>query len=267
MRSGWSWTRPLAVLAIVSLGAVATAFPPFLERFKATYTIKAGTPLEAAKCLTCHASASGGPRNPFGKAIGAKLAGSSQLTEAILKGLDSEDSDGDGATNREEIDAGTLPADAKSKPTAAASEEPKNAEPAEAPAADLVPKHTFHPLIVHFPIGLFLFGVFLEVLGMRKKNDTLRLAAFWNMAGGALSGLASVATGLVASFRIPYPLTPGTAVFNHLIGGVLAAMLMVVVVAWRRKSAPETAAYLATLVLAAALVVAAGHFGGALVYG
>lgn len=252
---------------IVSMGAAASAFPPFLERFKATYAIKAGTPLESAKCLTCHTTGSGGPRNPFGKAVGAKQAGSPQLTEAILKGLNTEDSDGDGATNLAEIEAGTLPGDPKSKPTAAAAEPPKNPEPSEAPAADLVPKHSFHPLIVHFPIGLFLFGVFLEALGMRKRSDSLRQAAFWNMAAGALAGLASVATGLIASFRIPYPLTPGTAVFNHLIGGILAAVLMVVVAVWRRKSAPETTAYLATLILAAALVVAAGHFGGALVYG
>jgi uncharacterized membrane protein len=257
----------LAVVAIAALGAAATAFPPYLEKFVSTYTLKAGTPLASAKCATCHVGPSGGARNPFGKAITAerKKADTSDLTEAILKGLEPADSDGDGAPNLKEIEAGTLPGDPASKP--ASVDAPTTGAPAPTPQADLVPKHSLHPLIVHFPIGLFLFGVLLEVLGMRKKNEALRQAAFWNLAGGALTGLASVPTGFIAALRIPYELTPGTPVFNHLIGGVLATILMVIVVAWRRKSAPETGAYLTTLLLAAALVVAAGHYGGALVYG
>lgn len=255
------------MVAIIAFGAVATAYPPYLERFKATYPIKEGTPLAAAKCATCHTGPSGGARNPFGRAITAKrtAAGTMQLTEAVLKGLDPEDSDADGASNKDEIAAGTLPGDSKSKPAPVGT--PKTDVPTPEPAADLVPKHSFHPLIVHFPIGLFLFGVFLEALGIRKRNETLRQAAFWNLAAGALSGLVSIPTGLIAAFRIPYELTPGTPVFNHLIGGILATILMVIVVAWRRKASPESPAYLTTLLLAAGLVVAAGHFGGALVYG
>ena len=264
--------RAAVALGLLGVGAVASAFPPFLGRLKETYPIPAGSALDRAKCQACHAQASGGPRNPFGKALEAKLeaSGASGLTKQIFESLQNDDADGDGASNKSEIEAGNLPGDPKDKPATAAPTTGTTGTTAAAPepGGDLVPKHSMHPIIVHFPIGLFLFGAFLEFFGIRGRNDALRQAAFWNMAAGALTGLASVATGVVAALRLSYELLkPGTPVFNHLICGSLAAGLMLGIAAWRRRQAPVTSAYFAALALTVALVVVAGHFGGALVYG
>ncbi|MGV3617063.1 MAG: DUF2231 domain-containing protein [Fimbriimonas sp.] len=268
MRSNRVWKRMVATAALAGLGSAAVAFPPYLDRFKETYKVPGGSALAAARCQTCHSNGSGGPRNVFGKAVGAKQSslGEAQLTAAVLRELEPQDSDGDGVANGAEIAAGTLPGDPKSRPAARpATETP--AAPAAGETPEAIPKHSFHPLIVHFPIGLFLFGVVLDALGMRKRNEVMRQAAFWNLAVGALAGVASVPTGFIAALRLGHELVPGTVVFNHLVGGILATILMVVVALWRRKAAPEGAKYLTVLLLAAGLVIAAGHYGGSLVYG
>ena len=65
-------------------------------------------------CGTCHVNPKGGgPRNSFGKdweKIAMKAG--DQYTESLGK----LDSDGDGATNDQEFDAGTNPGDARSTP-------------------------------------------------------------------------------------------------------------------------------------------------------
>jgi uncharacterized membrane protein len=251
----------------MALTAGASAFPPYLARFTETYKPAEGSDLGRARCQTCHSTPTGGARNVYGKAIEAKLEGPGrpELTAALFKQLEAQDSDGDGVPNGAEIQAGTKPGDPGSRPAA-----PDNAgkiPPADAPAPDVVPKHSFHPLIVHFPIGLFLFGALLEFWGIRKRSDSVRQAAFWNLVGGALAGLVAVPTGLFAAFRLGYSLVPGTLVFGHLVGGSLATLLMVAVALWRRRHAPSTPGYLTLLALAVALVVAAGHYGGSLVYG
>ncbi len=61
-------------------------------------------------CTVCHTSTSGtAPRNPYGQAFGS--AGHN------FAAIEGQDSDGDGFTNLEELQAGTLPGDPSSKPS------------------------------------------------------------------------------------------------------------------------------------------------------
>ncbi len=67
-------------------------------------------PPQAQKCQVCHPTRSGmGGLNPFGKAF--------EETRSLALILD-RDSDGDGFTNREELEAGTNPGHPRSYPGA-----------------------------------------------------------------------------------------------------------------------------------------------------
>ena len=129
----------------------------------------------------------------------------------------------------------------------------------------LVPDHGFHPVVIHFPIALFIFGARLEGFGWIKKRDSFRQAGFWNMAAGALSTLAAIPTGLIIFYRSDY--TWQGKVLIHVGAAAAATLLMFGVVIWRRKKPLTSPAYAVLLALSVIAVGAAGHFGGQLIYG
>lgn len=110
-------------LAICLLAApLAFAKPEFLRVFRDAYKVSRNSTLWNARCLTCHELPGPPRRNPYGLDVEAALkqARSDVLTADILKKVENKDSDRDGFTNIAEIKAGTLPGDAKSKPSKAA---------------------------------------------------------------------------------------------------------------------------------------------------
>ncbi len=120
-----------SVAVILALGAPVAAKPTFLNHLKATYGLG-----EAAKCFYCHdVAAKDKPSKKnlgaFGKDYQKALAkyGKDNL-DAVVKSLESLDSDGDGATNIEELRLGTKPGDATSTPTKELLEKYRKANPA-----------------------------------------------------------------------------------------------------------------------------------------
>jgi len=256
-------------------GANAHARPEFWATFERTYAVKKGSALEQAKCITCHIPAGPPARNPYGKTVEEALhaAHSKEVTSTILRQIENKDSDGDGWTNGDEIAAGTLPGDPKSHPSGTPVKHPSSGAtpgPATSGPAPLIPTHSFHPQIVHFPIALFLFGGFLEGWGLWKRRSNLREAGFLCMTGAGVTSLAAVATGLIAVYRLGFALK-GT-VLIHLVLALSATVGMAVTALAGRAAARagkerSGRLYWLILLLSLALVGAAGHFGGMLVYG
>jgi hypothetical protein len=105
---------PFAVIGIVLIFAVYSYVThPYMRTFRRVEHPALGTPLADARCTTCHTKPPGRKNlNPYGKDL-QKHGGD----EAAFRAIGTLDSDKDGATNAEEIKAGTLPGDPKSKPT------------------------------------------------------------------------------------------------------------------------------------------------------
>lgn len=127
-----------------------------------------------------------------------------------------------------------------------------------------VPDHGFHPVVIHFPIALFLFGGLLDVIGWRRRNEVIRQAGSWNMLAGVWSSLVVIPTGIVAFLLSDYTLQ-GTVIL-HMISAGGAVLLMTAAVLRRRKEAVVRTTYLVLLTLAMAALALAGYFGGELVY-
>jgi hypothetical protein len=116
MRRG-SAVLAAGIMASVLLSTPARAKPAFLNHLRQTYGLG-----DAAKCTICHDVKRGekpGKKNlgAFGKDYQSALQkrGKDNLN-AVLKDIADMDSDGDGATNIEEIRLGTLPGDSSSVP-------------------------------------------------------------------------------------------------------------------------------------------------------
>ena len=64
--------------------------------------------------------------------------------------------------------------------------------------AALLAKHAQHPVIIHFPIALFIVSVAFDLLAIWKRNPVLAKAAFYNLIGAALTAPVAIASGLTA---------------------------------------------------------------------
>lgn len=259
--------RLMGCIAGLLVTGIASATPEIWEAYRNHYGFGAESDAFKANCLNCHTAPP--EHNAFGKLIKHTMMGQGtpkQLTPAVFKLVEGEDSDGDGWTNGEEAQQGFNAGDPKSRP---AGSPPKAAAmpPQAMSESPFMPRHTFHPVIVHFPIALFIFGAFLEFLGRYRKDDVVRGVAFWNLLFGTIATLVAIPTGFIAALRLGYPLAVGTPVFLHLSLGISAALLMLGVVLWRRTNLVTHKAYWMLLALAAAAVGIAGHFGGQMVYG
>lgn len=60
-----------------------------------------------------------------------------------------------------------------------------------------------HPLIVHFPIALFVVTAVCEFLAYFKKSETLNHTALITAIGAMLGAIAAVGTGLLAESIVP----------------------------------------------------------------
>lgn len=106
-----------AAFAVAAAATLAVAKAPDSLLFKQLYAPKEGTDLaKALPCLACHTKMPPDKTvNPYGADV-AKAAGGKAVDEKAFRAVEKLDSDKDGFSNIDEIKAGTLPGDPKSKP-------------------------------------------------------------------------------------------------------------------------------------------------------
>src|SRR5881409_792765 len=62
----------------------------------------------------------------------------------------------------------------------------------------LLAKHAQHPVIIHFPIALFIISVAFDLLAIWRSNPAMAKAAYYNLLAAALTAPMAIATGLAA---------------------------------------------------------------------
>jgi uncharacterized membrane protein len=245
----------MKLLRIVFLGTItctamlASANPIILEKFKETY----GKP--KADCLVCHTQPP--KRNEYGKAVEAALiqSGTTEITAKVFQAIEKSDADSDGVSNSDEIKADTMPGDAKSKPAQTANGVGNKVE-----STELIPKHSLHPAIIHFPIALLAVAALLQILSVRKSDEIYHKASVINLAIALICSIGAIISGIAAWLRLGYVLEG-----NLLIHLILASLsILIGLAAYLQREKP---AYLWLIGASGALVLIAGHFGGTMVYG
>lgn len=237
------WLRFALMTSILSVSFSAYATPDILKRFKEAYA------KPDSNCQVCHTAPP--QRNSYGKAVEAaiKKAGVAEPNLEIFKSIETADSDGDGSPNGDEIKASTLPGDPKSKPVPSKVENPQ-----------LVPNHSFHPAIIHFPIALLAVAALLQFISIRKKDELFHKASVINLAIGLICSIGAIVSGVAAWLRLGYSLEGN--LLTHLI--LASSSILVGLAAYFLRDRP---AYLWLIGLSGLLVLIAGHFGGTMVYG
>ena len=54
-----------------------------------------------------------------------------------------------------------------------------------------------HPLVVHFPLALWLTSTFFDIMAWRREDPLYRQAAYWLVALGLLGAVVSIAFGWI----------------------------------------------------------------------
>src|SRR5437763_14605805 len=63
----------------------------------------------------------------------------------------------------------------------------------------LLAKHAQHPVIIHFPIALFIISVAFDLFVIWRRNPAMAKAAYYNLVAAALPAPVAIATRLTAS--------------------------------------------------------------------
>ncbi len=134
--------------------------------------------------------------------------------------------------------------------------------------AALLAGHAQHPVIIHFPIGLFIASVVFDLLAVWRKQPILAAVAYYNLLGAALAIPLAIASGLGAW---QWQLEGATIKGNlrlHMICAVTSALL-IFFLSWmrsrpRNKGSSLSIGYWALTLVALVVITLTGHLGGIL---
>jgi uncharacterized membrane protein len=130
----------------------------------------------------------------------------------------------------------------------------------------LLAKHAQHVVLIHFPIALFIIGVFFDFLAQWKRQQLLAVAAYYNLCVAAIATLPVVATGILAwQWELEGQKLKGILLM-HLVMGCMSTILICMV--WfihmrTRRKQEDLPGYRLPIEAAAVVIVAVtGHLGG-----
>jgi len=134
--------------------------------------------------------------------------------------------------------------------------------------AALLARHAQHPVLVHFPIALFIASVAFEVLALWRKQPAFATVAYFNLLAAAISIPFTIATGLGAwQFQLEGATLKGNLRL-HLLFAITTATIILFLF-WRRfvlrkNGEPPRLGYFALLGLGLLMITVTGHLGGIL---
>lgn len=127
--------------------------------------------------------------------------------------------------------------------------------------------HPVHPMLIVFPLGLFVTAVIFDILYLVTDNQFFGMVAFYNISAGIIGGVLAAIVGFRDFGAIPNETRAKRVAFLHGIGNVAVLLLFSVSWAFRMSTQDYTPTILALLFSFAAFVIAAftGWAGGELV--
>ena len=130
--------------------------------------------------------------------------------------------------------------------------------------------HPIHPMLVTFPIGLWVFSLVADfIYAFGTGNAVWKAVAFYAMIGGLIGALAAAIPGLIDLLSLPEAIK-GTAIKHMAIN--LTVVALVAISIWLRASAAELAGARGLglpewlLLIGIGLLLISGWLGGKMVY-
>ena len=125
--------------------------------------------------------------------------------------------------------------------------------------------HPIHPMLVVFPLGLWIFAFICYAVYFGTAGLSWRVASLYAMVGGIIGAVLAAVPGLIdlLTLRRSRAWTTGVA---HTISNVTALMLFIVAFAVGWTAAGPNVAALVLSIIGLIAILIGGWLGGALVY-
>jgi uncharacterized membrane protein len=134
--------------------------------------------------------------------------------------------------------------------------------------AALLAPHAQHPVIVHFPIALFMASVVFEILAIWRKQPLFATVAYYNLVGAAVSIPFTIVTGIGAwQWQFEGATLKGNLRLH--LAFALTTAAIIIALYWKRfrlrsKGQQPGTAYFALMTLGLVMITLTGHLGGIL---
>jgi uncharacterized membrane protein len=133
--------------------------------------------------------------------------------------------------------------------------------------AALLAKHAQHPVIIHFPIALFIISVAFDLFGIWRSDPTMVKAAYYNLVAAAVTAPVAIASGLTAwQWQLEGAKLKGNLLL-HLTFALVSSGMIWLLCGWRfrqRKNPAQTPGiiYIFFALSTVVLIALTGHLGG-----
>lgn len=125
--------------------------------------------------------------------------------------------------------------------------------------------HPFHPMIVVFPIGLWVFSFISDLILLGSQNAVWASVAYYTMAGGIVGALAAAVPGAIDLFSITSGKSRRIGVWHMLIN--VTALVLFAINFWQRTDSQTPSSGLISLSgISVALLAISGWLGGEMVF-
>lgn len=129
-----------------------------------------------------------------------------------------------------------------------------------------VHKHPIHPMLITFPIALWIFSFVCDVIHLMGWGGVIwNDMAFYTMIGGLLGALAAAVPGYIDYRSITDPAVKRVGMW-HMVINLTIVVLFVLNILLRANSAPGARVPVLLSIIAIAMLGVSGWLGGELVY-
>lgn len=128
----------------------------------------------------------------------------------------------------------------------------------------------YHPIFVHFTIGLLSVSALLYLLGSILKKENLFIAARWNLWIGTFLTIGTVIAGFDAYNSVGHDAASHAAMTDHKNWALPTAgifLALAIWAGWKQRGAQTVSPIFVAIILSATILLAVtGYKGGELVY-
>jgi uncharacterized membrane protein len=125
--------------------------------------------------------------------------------------------------------------------------------------------HPIHPMLVVFPIGLWVFSLVADLIYAGNHNEVWRDTAYYAMAGGVIGALAAAIPGAIDLFSMTDRDTKRIGII-HMTLNLTIVVLFLINLWWRTQVASEAVGPVWLSIISVGLLLVSGWLGGEMVY-